>query len=162
MIRERRELVGVSQRELARRTGIAQARLSRMEAGGLKPSSGDLALIELALADSARSPVAEQKIEAPREPERAPAAVLSPRRIRRVFVCRKCRRRLFLGPDKPWDFVPSCEEHGRMVRQANRPYKGQSTEPPSELGVPEPGEWVEIGKAVGGLRASDQRPSYWI
>lgn len=50
--------------------------------------------------------------------------------MRRVFVCLKCRARQALrdGKQAP-EFVPECQLHGPMVRQANAPYRGESTEP---------------------------------
>lgn len=53
---------------------------------------------------------------------------------RRAFVCghvskdgvRDCNRRVFLTVDEP-DRVPDCPEHGRMVVQGNRPYRGVGT-----------------------------------
>lgn len=49
--------------------------------------------------------------------------------MRRAFVCpqKGCFRRVFLLDDEPMDHIPSC--HGPMVREPNKPYMGQSTEP---------------------------------
>lgn len=48
-------------------------------------------------------------------------------RIRRAFVCTNCKRRVFLEQKEPIETIPVC--HGPMVREPNKPYKGQSTEP---------------------------------
>lgn len=55
-----------------------------------------------------------------------------PRAGRTAWICegRKnepCNRRRFQAPDEP---EPICDIHGKMTRQANRPYRGQSI--PSE------------------------------
>ncbi len=65
--------------------------------------------------------------------------------VRRAFICthrakpeaEACNRRVFLPAEAPAATVPDCPEHGPMVRQANRPYLGQSTEPTPEQGWPE-------------------------
>lgn len=124
---ELRERLGVSQRELAEAVGIPQATLSRMERGERDATADEEATIRAALA--------------PREPVLEVAAVehhASPAQ-RRMFVCLKCRRRVPLGPvtaEAPAAMVPLCQEHGPMVRQANRPYMGQSTEPGTAEGWP--------------------------
>ncbi len=64
--------------------------------------------------------------------------------VRRVFVCLHqdksakwpCNYRISLEPEIPGHTVPRCPEHGAMVRQANRPYRGESTEPTPEQGWP--------------------------
>lgn len=56
--------------------------------------------------------------------------------MRRMFVCLKCRSRKGLHATKdPPEFVPECQLHGPMVRQANAPYMGESTEP-TDAAVP--------------------------
>lgn len=47
-VRKRRQRAGISQRELAARTGIAQPNISAYESGRLKPSAATLARIEAA------------------------------------------------------------------------------------------------------------------
>lgn len=63
--------------------------------------------------------------------------------IRRVFVCLKCRRTTQLCGEIDPSFVPACSEHGKMVRQANHPYRGKSTEPPESWGWPPALDGVE-------------------
>ena len=56
--------------------------------------------------------------------------VASRDRVRRCFICRNadakvpCRIRVFLNPSDPEGYVPDCPEHGRMVRDPNRLYRG--------------------------------------
>jgi transcriptional regulator with XRE-family HTH domain len=56
-IRTEREAAGVSQAELARRIGMLQPKLSRIENGHIEASAGELALIDAALheAEGARA-----------------------------------------------------------------------------------------------------------
>ncbi len=43
---------------------------------------------------------------------------------RNAWICPSCLTRVFLDPGLKWD----CPDHpGRAMRQANRPYRGQST-----------------------------------
>jgi hypothetical protein len=60
-----------------------------------------------------------------------------------VFVCLECRRTIQLRPEIDASFIPVCSEHGKMVRQANHPYRGQSTEPPESWGWPPAVDGVE-------------------
>lgn len=53
-VRAQREQAGISQRELARRTGISQARLSRVEKGGTA-TPGEEMLVQAALQDNGLS-----------------------------------------------------------------------------------------------------------
>lgn len=57
----------------------------------------------------------------PPTPEPAPAP---PRSERRAFICMTCRSRVFLSDGEPYR-VPDCPQHGPMIRQLNRPYRGQ-------------------------------------
>ncbi len=88
-----------------------------------------------------RSPGAQMENEVPREAE-APGLPFEERHrarpgIRRVFICTHqdkgakwaCNYRIALPKEVPGSTIPSCPEHGPMVRQANKPYRGESTEP---------------------------------
>jgi hypothetical protein len=56
--------------------------------------------------------------------------VASSDRVRRCFICRNagaklpCTVRVFLNPSDTEDYIPDCPEHGRMVRDPNRLYRG--------------------------------------
>jgi len=127
-----REGFGVSQRDLAERTQIPQATLSRIEAFTKQPTLDQIVRITTALgADVTEQPIYKEVV---RKHQARPG-------IRRAFICLTCHRRVFLS-DEPAVFVPECAEHGRMVRQANMPYQGQSTEPDPKACWPEPGEGV--------------------
>ena len=131
-----REDYGVSQVELARKTGISQATLSRIEAGERAISGGEAKLIEIAITGR---PESQPEISGEKPSGTTHKASLG---VRRAFVCihatkgvEDCRRRVFLQ-NEPASFIPDCPEHGPMVRQANHPYFGQSTEPTEDQGWP--------------------------
>lgn len=150
------DLGGVSQRELGRRTGISQATLSRICSGEREASPAERRLIEIALAGVPELAGTESQ---PSEPQPTkffdkPSEHKARPGIRRVFVCihetrgvEDCRMRVFCKPEQPVSFVPQCPEHGPMVRQANHPYRGESTEPSEERGWP---------PAVDGVKRRDE------
>jgi transcriptional regulator with XRE-family HTH domain len=121
-VKAERERLGVSQRDLSSKTGISQATLSRIESGERTLMVGEGNLIEMALSLAPRlSPTPDVPVLA------TPAQIQS---RRRAFICahatkgqRDCNRRVFLTPDEP-DRVPDCPEHGVMVLQPNRHYRG--------------------------------------
>lgn len=127
-----REGLGVSQQELSARTALSQSTLSRIEAFKKMPTLDEIVRITTALGADITEQPAYQEVVAKHKARPG---------VRRAFICLTCHRRVFLS-DEPAMFVPECAEHGRMVRQANMPYQGQSTEPDPQAGWPEPGEGV--------------------
>ena len=69
-VKESREAVGVSQRQLSDKTGISQATLSRIESGVRPASEGELSLIAIALdmEKVEQKPRREQYPSAPKDP----------------------------------------------------------------------------------------------
>jgi len=128
-LKEKREGLELSQRELARRTGIAQARISRAEAGELELSEGEKRLIAIALqgGEDAAALQAEREAHAADRPPAWPI-------VRRAYRCERCASRTILsthGRD-----VPECREHGPMALEPNSPYRGRSTTCECELCAP--------------------------
>lgn len=117
-IRDSREEKGISQGELAKKVGISQSTLSKIESGQRAITVGQERLISAALGDEEITVAPEPSSLLPEQVE------TKPRHIRRAYICAKddCLYRRFLGPDEP---VPSCPQHSRMVEQSNRPYMGQ-------------------------------------
>lgn len=86
--------------------------------------------------------LAVERLVGDRPVENVPESQPEPRhevsqKVRRIFVCQKCRSRTSVEREKPAGYIPECPEHGPMVRQMNVPYLGKSTEPPAEWGWPE-------------------------
>jgi transcriptional regulator with XRE-family HTH domain len=94
-VKESREMIGVSQRELADRTGISQATLSRIESGVREATEGELSLIAIALdvEKVEAKPRREQYLSAPKDPKE-----------RREWFAWRNRRIQEIGP-KPVDGV---------------------------------------------------------
>ncbi len=140
-----REQAGLSQRQLAEKSTISQATLSRIESGERDANQAEEVLLRAILSP----PQTKTEAPPPQTPPESQTPVGKPQHlarpgIRRVFICTHndkqgemdCKRRVFLEPSVLASFVPNCPEHGPMKRQANRPYFGQSTEPTPEMGWP--------------------------
>ena len=79
------------------------------------------------------------------------------RGIRRVFTCQACEkaqvpRKAALTLKDAVDVIPECPRHGPMVREANMPYLGQTTEPTKEQGWP---------PAVARVKERDEAQKRW-
>jgi len=109
----KREAAGLSQAEVAERMGISQPMVAYWESGKRSPNAAQQALLDQLLTD--------ELIEV--------TVVVPPKgRERRAYRCRsgKCSDRIFLVPGAP-DVIPSCREHGPMVRDENKAYRGTRT-----------------------------------
>lgn len=151
-LREERAKSGISQGDLARRMGLSQTTVSKMESGERSISPGEETLLRVALAPQVAStegmsvrrdeagnavtvPPGEEvlprvhatSIDHPSEPN----ATVPESRYEKHKP--KAGRRAYVCAHKdctnrrfllPGDDVPQCTEHGRMVVQGNHPYRG--------------------------------------